>query len=93
MLKDHSHFLTEQADLFGTFSHRRPVKEDLARGGLLQQIQTAQKGAFSASGRSQYKDRFSGVNGKIHPVNGTDGRELADKIFDLKNKISVIHCV
>jgi hypothetical protein len=93
VLKDHAHFLAEPADLSGTSAHGRTVEKDLTGSGLLQQIQTAQKGAFAASGGTQHKDRFAGMDGKIHAVNGTDGRELADKVLDFKDKITVIHCV
>ena len=60
MLKNHSHMTAKLVDIGFRIVHLLSLKKDLAAGWFFQQIQTAEKGAFSAARWTDNRDFFSG---------------------------------
>ncbi|MNC42608.1 hypothetical protein D3C75_914270 [compost metagenome] len=68
LLEDHAHFFPCHIDIMLLVRNRLPFKGDFAACRLLQQIQTAQEGAFARAAGADDYDHFPFVNLQIDPL-------------------------
>ena len=72
MLKDHTHLLTVEVNVGTAIEHVLAVKDDLARGRDLKQIERTKEGRLSGARGADNDDDLAALNSGVNSVERLD---------------------
>ena len=88
LLKNHPHLLTEKIDLLHILHGGDAFDEDIPLGRHLQQIDTAQKGGFTAAGRADDTHAFPRVNLRGNPLEDFQLAKVFVQVLHVNHDVS-----
>lgn len=95
MLENHAYVLAELIDVRSGRGNQLSLETDFSGGRFLQQVQAAQEGTFTGTGRAYDEDHFTPVNVRGDIVDCRHGVEFLNQMADLEHgSVSgmFIHC-